>query len=347
MKNVAILLEGESNHESAKTAMGLIRFSEYHIVGVIDSEQEGKTTQEVLRCGGSIPFFASLRSLMERGLAVDTVIVGCSYAGGKIPLHMRPVIKEAIQCGLTVMSGLHELLEEDLEFSQLAKQYNSQLIDIRHMRNQQYVSRYHPHREHTKTLLTVGSDCDVGKMTTTLLLNQAAKQHQFNSIFAATGQTGIMIAGHGVPVDRTISDYTIGLVSQYVANLTQEHDLVFVEGQGGILHGNISLGIFQGSDPDYLVLCHEVSRRTMKYYEMWEVPPLERFIQVYEEVGTWVRSKKPAKILGVSLNTRSLSDAEALNYIQQAQEQLKLPVIDPVRYGVKKLWEAIENQINE
>src|ERR1051326_1441005 len=164
------------------------------------------------------------------------------------------------------------------------------------------IAKYAPHRPGSHTVYIAGSDCNVGKMTAALELDREAQRRGLSSGFAATGQTGIMISGRGVPVDRLISDFTAGGVEALGLEFTQEYDWVFVEGQGSLIHpaySPVTLGLVHGAMPDMMILCHEAQSTHIKAYDV-PIPPLPRVIEIYEQAIAWLR---PAPIVGIALNT--------------------------------------------
>ena len=177
-------------------------------------------------------------------------------------------------------------------------------------------------------------------MTTALELDREAQRRGLSSGFAATGQTGIMISGRGVPVDRLISDFTAGGVEALVLEFTQEYDWVFVEGQGSLIHpaySPVTLGLVHGAMPDMMILCHEAQSTHIKAYDV-PIPPLPRVIEIYEQAIAWLR---PAPIVGIALNTYMLDEASALDEIRRAEAETGLPATDCVRFGAGKLIDAL------
>ncbi|WP_027410595.1 DUF1611 domain-containing protein [Anoxybacteroides tepidamans] len=338
MKKWVILLEKHSSIYYSKTTISLLRYRSKDISSIIDSDNCGKTSKELYGFGEEIPIFSSLDEAIAHNSAIDTIVIGIAPPDGRMPNVMKEIVMEAICKGLNVVNVLHDLLQDHPDFVKAAQKSGSNLIDVRKFELNTKLSRYNPHREGSFTVLTVGSDCAVGKLTTCLELNSEAKRRSINSVVAATGQTGILIAGHGIPVDHTICDFTIGIVGSYVKTLSDNYDWVFVEGQGTITHGHISLALIHGSQPDAMVLCHEAGRSTIKGYDCWKIPSLNRLIEIYEDAASWSRNdnRKP-KVVGISLNTQSLSEHEAVSYLRSVEKETGLVSVDPIRFGVKDL----------
>jgi uncharacterized NAD-dependent epimerase/dehydratase family protein len=190
----------------------------------------------------------------------------------------------------------------------------------------------------------VGSDCAVGKMTVALELDREAQKRGLSSAFVATGQTGIMISGNGLPVDRIISDFVAGMVEQMVLDFGSEYDWVFVEGQGALNHPGyspVTLGLIHGSMPDAMIFSHKAGATAIEGYTYCPLPPLNRMIQINEDAVSWVRPERPCKVVGLALVTHGLSQQAALDAIKQAEDETGLPATDVLRFGAAKLMDAL------
>jgi uncharacterized NAD-dependent epimerase/dehydratase family protein len=197
-----------------------------------------------------------------------------------------------------------------------------------------------PHREGSRVVLTVGSDCNVGKMSVALELDLLARKRGLRSTFVATGQTGIMIAGGGIAIDRVISDFVNGAIEEIVVPAAEQHDWVFVEGQGSLVHPGyscVTMGLMHGTAPELMVLCHQPTRTAIRRYQT-PIPPLQRVREIYEEAASW---RVPSKVVAVALNTYDLDEAAARDAIARAEDETGLPADDVVRYGAAKLLDAV------
>jgi uncharacterized NAD-dependent epimerase/dehydratase family protein len=186
-----------------------------------------------------------------------------------------------------------------------------------------------------------GSDCNVGKMTAALEVDREARRRGLSSAFAATGQTGIMISGRGIPVDRYICDFEAGGVEALVDEFAAEFDWVFVEGQGALGHpaySAVTLGLLHGSTPDYLLLCHHAGRTHISGYPTVAIPSLTEVRAMYETAAAWLR---PTRTVGVILNTFGMSAADAHAALRAAEQETGLPATDPVRFGSGVLIDAL------
>jgi uncharacterized NAD-dependent epimerase/dehydratase family protein len=335
---LAIYAEGEFYKGRSKTAEGVIRYGKNPIACVIDSSEAGKTVGDVMGIKSDIPIVKSINDALK--LQPEALLLGTAWSGGHLPDQWRADINLAIKSGLDIINGLHDFLSEDKEFSHLADNHKVRLIDVRRPPEDLTVASGLAAKVNAMTVLTVGTDCSVGKMTVSLELSAFASRKGHKSKFIATGQTGIMIDGVGMPVDRIIGDFMAGAVEEMVVAHGNDADFLFIEGQGSIIHpgfSGVTMAILHGSCPDALILCHKPSRKLIKDTE-YTIPPLSYFIPVYEQMASALAQ---AKVVGIALNTSDLSEAEAKKAIAEAEKQTNLPANDPVRFGCENLFAAI------
>ncbi|MDC8830778.1 N-acetyltransferase DgcN [Alteromonas gilva] len=266
-------------------------------------------------------------------------VLGFANSGGVLDTSLIDSIIEALEAGMDIINGLHDKLTDIPEVAAKAAELGRQLIDIRHPTTRFKTGTGVPRSG--KRLLTVGTDCSVGKMYTTLSLARALQAKGANATFRATGQSGILVAGEGVAVDCVISDFISGAVEALCPANSEDHwDLV--EGQGSLFHpafAGVSMGLLHGAQPDALVICHALNRAHMRAIPGRPLPSLEQVINMNLNAA---RVTNPAvKIIGVSVNTSSVSDVEALTYCKDVTERLGLPCVDPIRHGVGPLVEAL------
>jgi uncharacterized NAD-dependent epimerase/dehydratase family protein len=303
---------------------------------------------------------APIVASVEAGLAFKptSLLVGIAPAGGALPPAFRLEIGVALRAGLEVVSGLHTILGDDAEFAELAKAHDSRIWDLRLPPAAPLFSGAAYDIE-ARILLTVGSDCAVGKMTASLELARAARERGNSAEFVPTGQTGIAIAGWGTSVDRVVADFAPGAAEQLVLEGERRagavgdgpasngsRALLVVEGQGSINHpayAPVTLALLYGSAPDALVLVHIPSRKVIDGYD---IPLLgyRELIRTYEALCAGV---KPAKVVAIALNTRDLGEAEARAAIADAAAQTGLPCDDVVRFGPFALYDAIAPQLEK
>ena len=267
-------------------------------------------------------------------------VLGFANSGGVLDPSLVASIITALEAGMDIINGLHDKLADIPEIAEKAQALGRRLIDIRHPTTKFKTGT--GVKRPGKRLLTVGTDCSVGKMYTTLSLARGMQSQGMKATFRATGQSGILVAGEGVAVDCVVSDFISGSVEALCPANDDDHwDLI--EGQGSLYHpafAGVSLGLLHGSQPDALVICHALNRDHMRALPGRPLPSLD---QVIEMNLTAARITNPGvKVIGVSVNTSSVSDDEALAYCKSVTEQLGLPCVDPIRHGVGALVEALE-----
>ena len=349
MRRIAILAEGLFEWHYGKTATGVIRYGKDPVVAVIDSTRAGMDVPQALggaSFGQGIPVVRDINEALTYG--PDTLLIGIAPMGGALPDSWRWQLLTAIEHGLDLVSGLHFFLSDDEELRTAAAKRGVTIWDVRQPPEQNRVSQFLPHRPGSHTVLFVGSDCAVGKMTAALELDIEARRRGLSSAFVATGQTGIMISGDGLPVDRIISDFVAGMVERMVLDFTSEYDWVFVEGQGALNHPGyspVTLGLIHGSMPDAMIFCHKAGTTKIEGYGYVPFPPLMRLLELYEVAVSWVRPDRPCIVAGLCIVTLGLSDGQARDAIKQAEDETGLPATDPLRFGVGVLMDALSRQL--
>lgn len=345
-RRIVLLTEGSFGVISSKTAVGVIRYSPHEVVAVLDSEHAGKTVQDVLGFGGSIPIVSSIAEAMA--FNPDVALIGIAPAGGKLPDAWRRIVSDAIDAHLEVWSGMHAFLSDDPEFAQQAERKGVRLWDVRRPPASLGVATAAALKTRAFVVLAVGSDCNVGKMTVSLELQKYASEKGYKTAFVATGQTGILIAGDGTPLDAIPGDFMSGEVERLVVAADQAGaDVIFVEGQGSIVHpgfGAVTLALMLGSMADAYVLCHLPTRATFRPDYDIPLPPLPVVVRQYE---TLMEYHKAPKVRCVALNTFNLSDEDSRKIIEDTEALLGLPTTDPIRYGVDRMWAALEPLVRQ
>ena len=328
---------------NGKTAHGVLRYRGDSVAAVIDSHYAGKRVDEVLPwLESTAPIVASF----DEALAFDpnALLIGVATEGGHLPPALRAPLLAAVDAGLEIVSGLHDLLRDDAEIVARAQRSGSRLWDVRLPPPSIPLFSGAAYRIPEHVVLAVGSDCAVGKMTAMLEVERAAKAAGVRAEFVATGQTGILIAGKGIAVDRVISDFVTGAAEQLVLQAARDADVVLVEGQGGIFHpayAPVTFGLLYGCAPDALVLCHRANKTHIDGFDV-ELPSLAELVAVHEEL---VGRIKPARVAAIALDTSSLDAQRARRAIELAAAQTTLFVDDPVRSGGAPMWRAIERAL--
>ena len=258
-----------------------------------------------------------------------------------MPEHWRAWVVEAIQSGMEIANGLHRFLRDDKELVRLARAHRASLWDVRDPPTDIPLFTGKSIGLPRRTVLTVGSDCAVGKMTVALELDRAATSAGFSSQFVATGQTGILIAGRGIAVDRVISDFAAGAAERLVCETHPSSDVLLVEGQGSLWHpaySGVTLSLLHGSAPHVLVLCHQAGRRAIEEPPYTKLPSLADMIAVYESAAATVR---PAKVACVAVNCSGSSDRERARVLTDVEAETGVPAGDVMAGDAPRLWDAV------
>jgi uncharacterized NAD-dependent epimerase/dehydratase family protein len=274
-----------------------------------------------------------------KAAGIGSLVVGIAPDGGQLPAHWRSVVLEALDAGLDVVAGLHSRLAADAEFVERARSRGRRLVDVRNP--PQAFPPGNGAKRSGKRLLTVGTDCAVGKKYTVLALERELRARGIAADYRATGQTGVLIAERGVAIDAVISDFVAGAAEWLSpANAPDHWDLV--EGQGSLFHPSyaaVTLGLIHGSQPDALVLCHESGRAHIGNFPDYPIPPFAECMDGYMRVARL--TNKAVRFTGVSLNTSALDERAARAAIDDAARETGLPCCDPVRFGCATLADAM------
>ncbi|HWT06170.1 MAG TPA: DUF1611 domain-containing protein [Xanthomonadales bacterium] len=320
-------------------AHGVIAYSSDTVVAVVDPDHAGRSVRDVLPyLGSDAPIVASI----DEGLlfAPTSLLVGIAPAGGRLPEAFRDAIRIALRARLEVVSGLHAMLNDDEEFAALAREHDTRIWDLRLPPAAPLFSGA-AWDVKAKIVLTVGSDAAVGKMTASLELLRAARDRGADAAFIPTGQIGIAIAGWGTAIDRVVCDFAPGAAEQLVLEGERRaRDVLFLEGQGGINNpafAPVTLALLYGGAPDALVLVHSVARTAIEDYDV-PILSYRALIRTYESLCATV---KPARVVGIALNTRDCDTEEANAQIERARAETGLPCDDVIRNGPHALYDAI------
>jgi len=334
-----ILAEGNFGPLTSKTANACIRYAESEVVAVLDSTNAGQSAQQVLGFGGDIPVVASFAEAMTR--QPNALLIGIAPAGGQFPDTWRVIVCDALRAGLNLWNGLHTMLGDDAEFASLAAASGAVIRELRRAPADLDIAYGRVRESSATVVLTVGTDCNIGKMTTQLQVRDAVRTMGIRTNFAATGQTGILIEGRGIGVDAVVADFIAGAAERLTLEAADDADVVLVEGQGSLLHpaySGVTLGLMHGSLPHAMVLCTQPSRTTIHRYPWVPIPPIRDVIRLYEQSMQYLR---PSPVIAIAMNTFDLSDAEAREAVDRMQQETGLPATDTVRYDPAPIANAI------
>ncbi|QDV21763.1 DUF1611 domain-containing protein [Aureliella helgolandensis] len=335
-RRMVLLTWGHSNPHTGKTASGLLRYCPDECIAVYDPDNVGRTAQELLEAGGTTPVIGSLDDVSNP----KTLVMGIAPPGGKIPVAWRAVILDAISRGMDVLSGLHDFLSNDAELMAAAKARGVTITDVR--KNTFHdIARRQGLNSTCCRLHTVGHDCSIGKMLASLEIARGLAARGRDAHFVATGQTGIMVSGAGLPIDCVVADFVSGAAEQLVLD-TQHHDIILVEGQGSLVHPSyaaVTLGILHGCQPHGLIFVFEAGREVVGGLEHVPLPSLARQRELFE---TMASIYQPCQTIGLAMNGRKLSPPAAAELARRVEDELELPVVDIVRDGPDRLLDTAE-----
>ena len=335
---IAILAHETFPHR-AKTALGILRYSDDDVVAVLDRDNAGAHVSDFVHDVQDAPIVSQLTDIDD---SVDALVIGISPIGGGFEESWRGDVRTALERGCDVISGLHYFLADDEEFAALAAENDCEIRDVRKPPANLTVSEGTAVDVDANVILTVGTDCSVGKMTVSMELARAAREAGHDAAVIPTGQTGIMIEGWGNPVDRVVSDFTAGAVEEMVVEKGDEHDYLFVEGQGSIVHpaySAVTCGILHGAMADQLVLCHDAGREAIHGYESFPLPSISTYVDLYEGLAAPVQE---ASVAAGALNTAGIDDeATAQRELEAYEDALGAPASDVIRFGAEPILEEI------
>jgi len=317
---------------NAKTGFGLRDWARQDCLGQL-RYNDGERAVDL-----GLPVF----SLEEAALAgARTLVIGISPPGGQLPAHWYPTLIAALEAGLDVASGLHQRLQDIPNIVRQAARLGRTLHDVRHCNTTFSVGTGLARQG--RRLLTVGTDCAVGKKYTALAIANALAKRGHRADFRATGQTGILISGRGVAIDAVVADFISG-AAEALSPANDPHHWDIIEGQGSLFHpafAGVTLGLVHGSQPSAMVLCHDWGRQNLLALPHVAIVSLERAIEGYLAAARLTSPQ--ARFIGLSLNTSALSAAKANEVLKDTAERFHLPCVDPIRGGVEALIDGLEH----
>ena len=341
---IAILIHGGLKGSKGKTGISLLRYSQNPIVAVIDEtvagESEGESVAAITGIDIDVPVVASIEAALP--MKPTVLAIGLAPSGGRLPEPWYDEVKRAVKAGLSVMNGLHTQMNEDAEIADSIHP-GCWVWDMRQEPEGLTVGSGKARLLGCDRVLTVGTDMAVGKMSTSIELNRAAKAKGLRSKLIATGQTGLMLGEDGVALDAVRVDYASGAVEQCLLRNGDDHDILFVEGQGSLLNpaSTATLPLLRGTQPTHLILVHKANLTHIQHFPDFEIPPLREVVKLYEAVASAAGTFAPAKVVGIALNTFGLSEEDAAGAIATISQETALPCTDIVRFGAEPLLSQI------
>jgi uncharacterized NAD-dependent epimerase/dehydratase family protein len=333
-ERLLLLAEGFSGDPHyGKTARGILAYGERRVVALLDSTRAGETQ-------AGVPIVAAVEEALP--FEPTTAVVGVATQGGRFPPAWRELLKSCLAAGLHLENGLHQFLADDAELVELAARHGVELRDLRRPPADLNVPTGENLTIPARIVLTVGSDCAIGKMTVSLELERAARARGLEARFVPTGQTGIAIAGWGIAVDAVVSDFIAGAAERLVVEGHERGgELLLVEGQGAVTHpaySGVTLGLIHGSAPHAFVLCHQAGTTEVEGYPGHPLLSLPELVELHERISLPARR---ARVVAVALNTRTLDESQARAAVAAAEVETGLAADDPVRFGPDRLLDAI------
>lgn len=361
---VVILAHGKWGLWSAKTGVQVLRFSRAQVVGVIDPDHVGQDAARLVDMPhkGPVRIFESMDVLLAEVPKPPTrVVIGVAPIGGKLPPLLQRDVETAIEHQIPVIAGMHAFLGDDPHLSRLARRHRTPLVDLRRPPSDHVVTSGAGRAVPVPVITTVGTDCNSGKMTTTVALRDAAREMGLKAAFVATGQTGLLLEPDaGAPIDRVISDFAAGEVERQVlkaAHLDEEKrptdktpDLILVEGQGALSHpvyAGVTAAILHGSWPSCLVLCHPIGRSEKYYYAEGEAFPLLAPKKEIAMIEGFMAPVWPTRVAAIAVNAPDLEREAYERECQKLEQETGRPAADVVREGGRAMLDALLDHLDE
>lgn len=333
---IAIFMQGAYEEKTGKMGLGLLRYSERDIVCLVESNHAGKDSREMTGIDREVPIVATLQE--AQALGANVLVLGIAPPGGLVPASWKPWLDEAIALGFSIVNGLHD----PLTTRYTALRLGQWIWDIRREPEGLQPGTGAARELGNTRVLMIGTDMSVGKMTAGLEIHKAARRRGINAAFVATGQIGITITGRGVPLDAVRLDFAAGAIEREVM-AAADADLVVVEGQGSLIHpgSSANLPLIRGSFPTHFVLCHRAGMDRLPRLPWVEVPPLRDLMKLYEDLAAACGAFQRPRAVGVALNSGHLSAEDAETARQKLEDEIQMPVVDPVRSGADRLLEPL------
>ena len=332
-QKIAVYMEENLDSDYGKMGFGVMRYGPNPVCCVIDSVHAGKRVNQVCALPFDYPVVATIREAAASG--AEVLVLGTAPSGGRVPPEWMHPLTECLQLGMSIVNGLHDNLNDRLKHLLKPGRW---IWDVRRPTFIPDIAAARAATLSNKRVLLVGTDMAVGKMTAGLEIYRWIRARGHDAAFLATGQIGITITGRGIPLDAFKLDHACGAVEQMVM-AAADHDIVFIEGQGSLLHpgSSATLSLLRGSCATHLIMCHRARMTRLSTSDSVRIPPLKDFIRLNEELARACGSLTPATTIGVALNTALLDDAQADAEIEKLEQETQLPVADVVRGDAGKL----------
>ncbi|MEO0835652.1 MAG: DUF1611 domain-containing protein [Cyanobacteria bacterium J06642_3] len=334
---VAILLTEGIKGVHGKTGLAFLRYSQNNVVVIIDPDSAGGSLAQLTGIERNVTIVKNVQAALA--YKPDTLLIGIAPSGGQLPADLQAEIAIAVAAGVSIINGLHTQLKP--QFPNLKPQ--QWIWDLRQEPSDLTIAQGKARSLQAQRILTVGTDMSIGKMSTSLELYYASLAQGIKAQFIATGQAGIAIAGGGIALDAIRVDFAAGAVEQAVLEAAPDQELIFIEGQGSLLHpgSTATLPLIRGSQPTALVLVHRAGATHIRDFPQVAIPALPEVIKLYETVASAGGAFGQIKVKAIALNTWGIDQAQAKERIKSTTELTGLPCSDVVRFGATELLSAI------
>jgi uncharacterized NAD-dependent epimerase/dehydratase family protein len=331
---VAVLLHDGIDGDRGKTGLAFSRYRPQSVVAIIDAKNAGKNFSELTGLNLDVPIVASVHDAVH--YAPTALLIGIAPSGGALPPEWQAEVVDALDHGLSIVNGLHSPMMELLPRTKSKVLSNGQWIwDMRKEPSGLVVGLGRAAELSARRVLSVGTDMAIGKMSAALELTAAGLRKGIRTRCVATGQAGIMITGSGVCLDAVRVDFATGAVESVVLEAAKSADLLFVEGQGSVLHpsSTATLPLLRGSQPTEMILVHRLGQTHLLRAPHVKIPPINEVIKAYESLASAGGAFSPCKVKVIAINSFGLNDEQAKQGIDQIQQETGLPCDDVVRHG--------------
>ena len=335
---IAVWMESSLDDDYGKMGISALRYLDNEILCVVDSVYAGKKISEVSIIKKDIPIVESIEKAKLMG--ADVLLLGVLTSGGVRPKSWDPIIKEALEKGMSIINGLHDQVYPD--FSKYLVTQNQWIWDTRVPKFIPQIGSARTAKLTNKRVLMIGTDMAAGKMTAGLELFSYLKDKNINAGFVATGQVGITVTGNGIPLDAYKLDHACGAVETAVLE-QKEKDIVIVEGQGSILHpgSTATLPLMRGTCPTHMILCHIARNDSLRSMENIKIPELKNFIKLNEDLASVLGTYPESKVIGIALNTTQMSETDAKDYINNVEKETGVLAADVIRFGGDRIFSQL------
>ncbi len=337
---IVLLMHQGTDNASGKTGLAMLRYSALNIVAVIDQQHAGATLSAITGINRMVPILGSVTEALA--LQPSVLAIGIAPSGGALPEAWFEEVKIAVAAGLSVVNGLHTPMADDTRLAKTLKA-DQWIWDVRREPSNLGIGKAAARLLPCRRVLAVGTDMAVGKMSTNLELHRLASDRGLRSKVIATGQTNLMLGDDGIPLDAIRVDFAAGAVEQKVMQYGQDHDVLFIEGQGSLFNpgSTATLPLMRGSQPTHLIMVHRAGQTHIQSHPHIKIPPLTEAIKVCETVASAGGSFLAAKVVAIALNTHHLDAQDAQRAIAAVSEATQLPCNDVIRFEGDNLLEAI------